>query len=201
MDIKLRSPGPAVNMLDTHTTEHETTLALRCHDAAFKSCTIEDEEHNALFRIVGASFGKSWSWRRKVYDAKTNAHLFDFRHENLDIKNRWVVEDPAGNKIGSLVHDTQISSNHSAVNATLRNSAGEDVRIAMRPEDAAATTTTLSIDGKPFAFLRKVADNLRRVGGYEDKTIWELRIASAVDLSIIVVLALCRAEMGHVWQQ
>ncbi|KAI1172194.1 hypothetical protein F4777DRAFT_562907 [Nemania sp. FL0916] len=201
MDIKLQSPNPAVNMLGDYVSQKETTLMLHCHDSTFKKATAVDREKHHVFRVEGTTWGTSWSWRRKVFDAAKNQHLFDFRHESLDLKNRWLVEDTTGRKLCSLVHKNQLTANHSAIDATVRTVAGEDVIVAMRPLDGAALTTTISVGDVVIAIIRKVIDNTKTFRGDQDNSVWELRVAPLTDLAMILALAMCRAEMGHVWKQ
>ncbi|GAP84639.1 putative duf567-domain-containing protein [Rosellinia necatrix] len=201
MDMQLQSPSPPVNMLGGHVSQQETILTLRCHDSTFKKVTVVDAEENPVFRVEGSTFGTSWSWRRKVYDAANNQHLFDFRHESFDFKNRWLAEDAAGRKVCSLVHKNQVTTNHSAIDATVRTVAGEDVLVIMRPQDGGALTTTVSVGGTTIATIRKAVDNTKTSRGDDDNSVWELRVAAATDLTMIMALALCRAEMGHVWKQ
>ncbi|KAI1278894.1 hypothetical protein F5Y07DRAFT_359819 [Xylaria sp. FL0933] len=203
MDISLQSPSPPVDMLGSHVSQEETTLTLHCHDSTFKKATVVDAAGNPVFRIEGTTFGTSWSWRRKVFDAIDNRHLFDFRHESLDFKNRWVVEDITGHKLCSLVHKSQLTTNHSAINATVRTVVGEDVLVAMRPRDGAALMATVSVgDSTTIATISKVVDNTSKLfRGDQDKSVWVLRVAAATDLAMITALALCRAEMGHVWKE
>ncbi|RWA12045.1 hypothetical protein EKO27_g3073 [Xylaria grammica] len=201
MDVKLQSPVPPVNMLGDHVSQQETTLRLHCHDSSFKNATVVDAEGKPVFRVEGATFGTSWSWRRKVFDATTNQHLFDFRHESLDIKNRWVVEDTTGRKLCSIVHKNQLTTNHSAVDATVRTRVGEDVLVTMRPQDEAALMTTISVDGTAIATIHMDSGKATTFGRDQDNSVWELRVAAATDLTMIIALALCRAEMRHVWWQ
>lgn len=97
MDVSLESPNPLVNILGgLYVTQEETIPTLQCHNRIFKKATALDAQGKPVFRVEGAAWGTSWSWRRKVFDASDNLHLFDFRHESLDIKNRWIVEDATG---------------------------------------------------------------------------------------------------------
>ncbi|KAI0506243.1 hypothetical protein F5B22DRAFT_473586 [Xylaria bambusicola] len=201
MDISLQSPTPPVEILSGYVSEDEKTLALHCHDDTFKAATVFNAEGNPVFRVEGTSFGKSWSWRRKVFDAAYDRHLFDFRHENFDFKNRWVLEDNTGRKFGSFVHKSQLTTNHSAIDATVRTTAGEDVLVTMRPRDAAALTVAVTVNDTTIAAIGKVADNRNTLSHKGDSTVWSIRVAAATDLTLIVALALCRAEMGHVWNQ
>ncbi|KAI1757546.1 hypothetical protein F4782DRAFT_525356 [Xylaria castorea] len=57
---------------------------------------------------------------RKVFDTTSNWHLFYSRHESLDSKTRWVIEDAKGYKLHSRLRKKQLTSNHSVVDATVR---------------------------------------------------------------------------------
>ncbi|KAI0122040.1 tubby C-terminal-like domain-containing protein [Daldinia grandis] len=200
METPLQTPNPPVNIFNSYVSPEQATLNVYCHDRIFKSVTVTDSTGQPVFRVEGTKFGTSWSWRRKVLDS-SNTHIFDFRHKSVDIKNGWVIENPNGDKLCSLVHKSQITHSHSAIDATVRTQAGEEVLVIMRPNDHAALTTTISVDGAAIATIRKVEDNDLASLGTRDRSVWEVRVASGVDLSLILILMLCRAEMGHVWRQ
>ncbi|KAI1474294.1 hypothetical protein K445DRAFT_315547 [Daldinia sp. EC12] len=200
MEAPLQTPSPPVNIFNDYVSSQETTLNVYCHDRIFERVTVTDSAGQALFRVEGTKFGTSWSWRRKIFDS-SNTHLFDFRHKSIDIKNSWVIENPNGDKICSLVHKSQVTRDHSAVDATVRTQAGEEVLVTMRPNDHSALTSTISVGGTVIATIRKVEDNDVSNLGNRDRTVWEVKTASGVDLSLMVILILCRAEMAHVWRQ
>jgi hypothetical protein len=172
-------------MLGDHVSQQETAFMLYCHDSTFKKVTVLDAAEKPIFRAEGTKWGTSWSWRRKVFDTTNDRHLFDFRHESFDFKNRWVVEDAGGRKLCSLVHKNQVTSQHSAVDATVRTAVGEDVLVTMRPQDDAALTTTVRVGDTAVATIRKVVDNTKAVNGDRDKSVWEVRVAAAVDLTLV----------------
>ncbi|KAI0390907.1 hypothetical protein F5Y17DRAFT_37068 [Xylariaceae sp. FL0594] len=201
MDVQLESPNPPVNVLEGYVTQQETRLIVTCHDRVFEKVTVTDGDKKPLFRIEGTKWGTSWSWRRKAFDANGNNHLFDFRHESVSLKNNWVIEDPSGRKLASLVHKSQVTSEHSAINATVRTITGEDVLVQMRQHDRAALMTTISTGDTPIASIQKVIDNTKARKSGVVQTVWDVRVAAGVDLSMILMLALCRAEMAHVWKQ
>ncbi|KAI8963433.1 tubby C-terminal-like domain-containing protein [Daldinia sp. FL1419] len=200
METQLQTPSPPVNVFKDYVSTQHTTLNIYCHDRIFKRVTVTDSTGQTLFRVEGTSFGTSWSWRRKVLDGSDN-HIFDFRHKSIDIKNGWIIENPDGDKLCSLVHKSQLTHSHSAVDATVRTQFGEEVLVIMRPNDHAALNATISVDDKAIATIRKVEDNDLARLGTRDRTVWEVQVASGVDLSLILILALCRAEMAHVWRQ
>ncbi|OTB13780.1 hypothetical protein K445DRAFT_319672 [Daldinia sp. EC12] len=201
METPLQTPNPPVNMLDGYVSQEQVMLTMYCHDSSFKSVTVLDGEGNPIFRVEGTTFGTSWSWRRRVWDSKKDCRIYDFRHNSLDIKNGWVVETPEGRKLCSLQHQSQVTRNHSSVDATVRTEAGEDVLVLMRPNGMAAITTTITVGDATIATIHKVEDNLPGSRGGRERSVWAVRIAPGVDMSLIMVMALCRAEMGHVWKQ
>ncbi|RYP42978.1 hypothetical protein DL770_011899 [Monosporascus sp. CRB-9-2] len=185
MEIPLQTPNPQVNMLASYISEQEMTFIVYCHDSTFKHVTAEDSKGQPLFRVEGTTFGTSWSWRRKVYDSSNDHLLFDFRHHSLDIKNGWVVESPTGRKLCSLVHEAQITTKHSAIDATVHTESGEQVLILMRPNDQGALTVTIGVDGAVIATIRKAEDNDMPFRGRRNRSVWEVRVASGVDLSLV----------------
>ncbi|OTA99140.1 hypothetical protein M426DRAFT_325388 [Hypoxylon sp. CI-4A] len=203
MDIPLQAPNPPVNLLGDHVSQTEIKLIVRCHDPGFKDTTILDSAGQTIFKATGTAFGTSWSLRRKLWDSVNDRHVFDFRHNSFDLKNGWVVESPDGQKICSLEHKTQITSEHSNIDATVRTKAGEQVLVAMRQNDYSALITTVRIGDATIASIHKVEDNVQRFKerAHQDRSVWEVRVAPGVDLSLVMVMVLCRVEMCHVWQQ
>ncbi|RYP08987.1 hypothetical protein DL764_001555 [Monosporascus ibericus] len=184
-------------MLTSYISEQEITFVVYCHDSTFKHVTVTDSKGQPMFHVNGTTTGTSWSWRRKVYDSSSDHVLFDFRHHNIDIKNGWVVESPTGRKLCSLVHKAQITTKHSAIDATVHTESGEQVLVLMRPNDLGALIVTISVGGTAIATIRKVEANDRVIRGKRNRSVWEVRVASGVDLSLVMVMVLCRAEMGH----
>ncbi|KAF2997735.1 hypothetical protein E8E14_003128 [Neopestalotiopsis sp. 37M] len=199
MNITLQTPTPAVLMTDKFVSTSEVTFTVHCHDSTFKKVTVFDSSEQELFRVEGSAFGTSWSWRRKVLDA-TGRNLYDFRHHKFDNKNGWVVESPDGQKLCSLEHAAFLKKGHAAITAIVRTTAGEDVQIEMTPMDHSALTTTIGVGGSLFAAITKVEDNNISFRAGKDRSVWSVRAAPGVDLSLLLAMALCRAEMGHVWK-
>ncbi|RYP78056.1 hypothetical protein DL771_000749 [Monosporascus sp. 5C6A] len=190
MEIPLQTPNPPVNMLTSYISEQEMTFIVHCHDRTFKHVTAADSNGQPLFHVKGTTPGTSWSWRRKVYDSSNDHLLFDFRHHSLDIKNGWVIESPTGRKLCSLVHKAQITSKHSAIDATVHTESGEQVLVLMRPNDHGALTVTISVGGTAIATIRKAEDNDLVILGKRNRSVWEVRVASGVDLSLVMRLRL-----------
>ncbi|KAH9904423.1 hypothetical protein F4778DRAFT_732413 [Xylariomycetidae sp. FL2044] len=203
MDITLQTPDPPVHMLSGYTSDREASFMVHCHDTFFRRVTMTSEgAAGKTFRVDGSVLGSSWSWRRKVLDGETGAHVFSVRHRSFDLlKNGWVVESPDGKRLCSLAHKTQITSEHSAIDGTVRTVEGEEVLVTMRHEDSGARLTRVSVGDVTFASIRKYEDNYMVPRGGRARSVWEVRVAAGVDLSLVMVMVFCRAEMSHVWRQ
>ncbi|KAI1859040.1 hypothetical protein JX265_010517 [Neoarthrinium moseri] len=177
MEIDLQSPSPPT----------------------FKNVTVLGKDGHPIFKVEGTAWGTSWSWRRKLIDSAGH-HVCDFRHNSFDIKNGWTVEGPSGQKIVSLVHTAFLKKGHAAVTATVRTTAGEDVSVEMSPRDRAALLVTIEVGGSTIASITKIADNRYVFGDPRDRSVWNVNVAAGVDLSLVMIMAMCRAEMGHVWK-
>lgn len=219
----LTTPKPPVIMLDGHTRTTETSFTVECHDRAFNLVTaaLDTPPNEPLFRAE-SKLGTSWSWRRKVFSAgpggdaaaAAQEHLFDFRHHSVDPKNRWLVEAADDKRqLAELVHAKQVTSvGHSDINATVRTTAGEDVVVSMRRSGSASVAfedMSLSVGDTTFAHIQKIAYTppvglVGKVIGESVKSpssVWKATVAEGVDMSLVMVMVLCRAEMCHVWKK
>ncbi|KAF3014715.1 hypothetical protein E8E14_007345 [Neopestalotiopsis sp. 37M] len=170
-------------MLRGHVTADATTFTVHCHDRIFKQVTVVDNDGRALFRCEGQSYGSSWSWRRKVYDG-TGQYLFDLRHNNIDIKNGWVVETPMKQKVCSLDFTSFWTKGPAAITATVRTQPGENVVVKTHPQDRSALTTAIRVDGISFASITKLEDNDAVHMEGRDRSVWRINVAPGVDLSL-----------------
>lgn len=222
----LTTPKPPVNMLEGYTSTRETSFTVECHDRVFNLVTtaLDAPPNEPLFRAE-SKLGTSWSWRRKVYDqsssadgdegdAATQKHIFDFRHASADPKNRWLVEAADDKRqLAELVHKKQVTSvGHSDIDATVRTTAGEDVVVSMRRSGSASVEfedMSLSVGDTKFASIQKVAYTppvglVGKIVGESVKSpssVWKATVAEGVDMSLVMVMVLCRAEMCHVWKK
>ncbi|KAH7309824.1 hypothetical protein B0I35DRAFT_440689 [Stachybotrys elegans] len=196
MDTALQTPNPAVTLLSDYESTQESVLLMTCYDLYFKKVEVSDGSGNRLFTVNGKTFS-SWSWRRTVTDHK-DEHLFDLR--KIGFGGRWTVEDPSKQTICDLEHKKRFTE-PVAVDATVHTQAGDQVLVVMRPNDYAATTTTVSVSDTTIAVISKVVDNIQAYKTDKERSVWKAKIAGGVDLSLILIMMLCRAEMGHVWKQ
>lgn len=140
----LQPARPCLTMMRTGkfvVTEKETVLTVLCHDRLQSRVSIA-VENQRLFRVEGARWGTSWSWRRKVFDDVTGAHMFDFRHDSVSLKNGWIIHNAENQKLCSLVHRKFFTKTHSAIVATIYTQNGQDVTVDMQPRDGCKTPTS-----------------------------------------------------------
>lgn len=222
----LATPQPPIVMLEGYTSTKETSFMVDCHDSVFNLVTtrLDTPPNEPLFRVE-SKLGTSWSWRRKVYDqtsdsegadggAATQKHIFDFRHASMDPKNRWLVEAADDRRhLAELVHKKQLTSmGHSDIDAVVRTTAGEDVIVSMRRSRSAGVEfedMCLTVGDTTFALIQKVAYTppvglVGKIVGEDVKgpsSVWKATVAEGVDMSLVMVMVLCRAEMCHVWKK
>lgn len=183
MEIALQPPAPPVNMLQGHVTSEETSFMIHCHDKTFKKVTVMGDDGEPLFRVEGAVIGKeTLRMRRKVADP-TGCHLFDFRRHYWS--RGWLVENSDGNRICTLEHTSILKKGPSAVTAKVRTTAGEDVQVEMSPIDKRGLTTKIEVSGSTIATITMVADNPYIFKEPRDRSVWRLRVAAGVDLTLV----------------
>lgn len=207
--IPLQPASPPISMLrgDTYMTKRETMLTILCHDRLQSKMDIYVED-KSLFCVEGAPWGTSWSWRRKVFDASTGADVFDFRHESLSLKNGWTIEESKKEKLCALVHEKFFTKTHSAIVATLRTQAGEDVTAHMQPSDRCtslvsfnpyasaisfggtdrklvAVASTINVGEHRIACIYKIAMETSLIGYDKDRSLYKVHVAPGVDLRLV----------------
>ncbi|KAF2124615.1 hypothetical protein P153DRAFT_349675 [Dothidotthia symphoricarpi CBS 119687] len=178
----------------------EISIFVKCHDRLFVNVTVVDEKDRELFVGGGPGLMKSWSWRRQVKDT-SGVPIFDLRHHGSAMKNLWTVESPDGHLIANLKHIS--AGRRSDLDMVVANEKGkeDDVMLQIRQKDQSAITTQVFFENACIAELQLQESNdisdLRQV----DRSSWKVRIAGGIDPAIVLVIALCRAEMHHVWRQ
>lgn len=202
-------------MLPVHMSGEETSFAVHCGDQMFQNMAVvsDSSPNETLFHVEGATWGTSWIVRRKLYegplDRSPSMHLLGFRHGRLEIKNGWVVEAAGdGRVIVNLTHRDFFTKQHSAINATVHTMAGDKVLVTMRHVADEGAMMDARVGDGTFAIIEKTDNELALVGpvvlafeSSKDKpqSAWKVRVAAGVDLSLVIVFALCRIEMRHVW--
>ncbi|KAJ5435069.1 hypothetical protein N7491_005664 [Penicillium cf. griseofulvum] len=131
--------------------------------------------------------------RRPLKDA-SGQPVFDLRR-----KIGWLVEDASGSKIAELCHNKFFTSQHTAIDGKILSSG---VRVEMRPRDAMGITNYVNIGNATIAEISVHSNNIKkRFVRDRDISVFRVRVAQGVDLSLVVVMAMIRAEMAHVWQK
>lgn len=209
--IPLQPASPPLTMLqgDAYVTDKETVLTVLCHDRLQSRVSIY-MEGKSLFHVEGARWGTSWSWRRRVFEDATGAHLFDFRHESVSLRNGWLIQNGEQEKLCSLVHKKFFTKTHSGIAATLRTQGGEEVMVDMEPSDECkpctdigpenlcnsvrigytdaaivAVATTVSVGNQTVACIYKIAMETSLSGYDKDRSLYKIHVAAGVDLSFV----------------
>ncbi|KAG9698975.1 hypothetical protein KCU95_g16972, partial [Aureobasidium melanogenum] len=196
----------SVALLPGFSRDKAADITVYCHDRTFKSVDVLDDASGETLFKVDSKGATSFSWRRAIYDG-SGRKLFELRHMGYAMKNDWAVEDIEGKRICSLKHVSGMAArNRSNLNAVIHGqSAADDVgnTIEVRPRDRGALSTAVLYQGAELANILNTEANdvfsLEKKG--LDRTVWKARINNGVDISFILVVVLCLAEMEHVWRQ
>lgn len=182
MDAELRAPTSPVCLTEGNMTEQESVFWVRCHDRHLQHTTIAANDGEKLFYVEGKGGYRSWTFRRPLKDA-LGRPVFDLRRYATDPKMRWFVDDPNGNKIAELSHKKFFTSAHTAIDANIFSSGA---LVEMRPRDAMAATTYINIGGVTIAEISLHMNNTtKRFGRVQDVSVFRVRVAEAVDLSLV----------------
>ncbi|KAH6226866.1 hypothetical protein HBI15_088950 [Parastagonospora nodorum] len=184
---------------DVPIAQEETSIFIKCHDQMFSKVTVVDDRGQELFVGGGEGLMKSWSWRRQIKDT-AGLPLFDLRHHGWAMKNLWTVESPDGGQMAELRHVSD--ARRSDLDMFLKGKeGGEDVVLNVRQKDHSAITTQVYFGDRCVAELLLQESNDITDLSCVDRSSWRVRIAGGVDPAVILVIALCRAEMHHIWRQ
>ncbi|KAH7346157.1 hypothetical protein BKA65DRAFT_584993 [Rhexocercosporidium sp. MPI-PUGE-AT-0058] len=131
--------------------------------------------------------------------------LFELRHANYLTENNWLVEAPSGRVLAKIKHVSRFAKERSALDVTILNEAdaGREVELLVRPQDfgAISTVVTTAVQGVCIGEIKLTGSNDISDLSQADRSTWEVRVAGGVDLALVLVIALCRAEMHHVYRK
>ncbi|KAJ6133112.1 hypothetical protein N7471_008327 [Penicillium samsonianum] len=193
MDADLQAPPSPVCLTEGHTTEQESVVWVRVHDRHLQDITIARDDGKKLFSVEGPGGYSSMTLRRPLKDV-SGRPVFDLRR-----KMGWFVEDASGNKIAEFCHKKFFTSQHTAIDGKILSSGA---LVEMRPRDAMGMTNYVNIGNVTIAEISVHSNNIKkRFVRNRDISVFRVRVAQGVDLSLVVLMAMIRAEMAHVWQK
>ncbi|KAK0120341.1 hypothetical protein ONS95_011746 [Cadophora gregata] len=203
MDVTLEPPAAPLATTDYPIPKSEVTFTVNCHDRYFKHVTITDSSGQELFSAESPGI-KSWSWRRTV-KGTSGLPLFELRHFNYLSENNWLVKSPSGRELAKIKHMSRFAKQHSALDVKFRNEAAGDedagVELHVRPQDRHAITTLVKFKETCVAVIQLTGSNDVHDLSVADRSTWCVRVDAGVDLALILVLVLCRAENHHVFRK
>ncbi|KAJ6086621.1 hypothetical protein N7467_005535 [Penicillium canescens] len=176
MDAELQAPPTPVCLTEDHMTEQECVVWVRVHDRHLQEITIAGNDGEKLFSDASG---------RPVFDLRR--------------KMGWHVEDASGNEIAALRHKKFFTPQHTAVDGKILSSGA---LVEMRPRDAMGITNYVNIGNVTIAEISVHLNNVKkRFVRDRDISVFRVRVAKGVDLSLVVLMSMIRAEMAHVWQK
>ncbi|KAJ5766116.1 uncharacterized protein N7511_003732 [Penicillium nucicola] len=192
MDAQLQAPPESVLLAKGYTTEQECVIWVRVHDQHLQKIDVINDHGERLFSVEGPGSYSSMTLRRPLKDA-SGQPVFDLRR-----KLGWHAEDLSGNHIAEVAHKKFFTSKHTAVDARILSSGAV---VEMRPRDAMGLTNYVNIGNFTIAEISFHSNNIKeRFARDRDISVFRVRVAEGADLSLVVLMALVRAEMAHVWR-
>ncbi|EEA21741.1 hypothetical protein TMatcc_008836 [Talaromyces marneffei ATCC 18224] len=201
METILEPQAFPVAITDGFIQAGETTIIMQCHDRLFNDVDVRDQSNELLFTVESKGVN-SMSWRRTVKDV-TGTPLFQLRKLfKYGVDRKWSVEDPSGLELCSLRHVSTFRQFH-ALDVTVLNQAdgGKESAVNVRPKDQVGITVQVKIRGATVAEIQMTEANHSHINFTEDRSVWKAHVAGGVDLTLIIAIMLCRAEMQHSWKQ
>lgn len=113
-------------------------------------------------------------------------------------RDAWGVKSLEGEEICSLRHPSFTSYFTNVFAIDVLDSKSEVVA-KMRPQDQKGLMTTVQMDGVDVVEIQLIGmnDDTKVL----DRTTWKAKVASGVDLVLVVAIMLVRAELQHVWRK
>jgi hypothetical protein len=185
-------------------SEENTTITFRCPDRYLRDAVASNENGNILFTLGAKGLLSSWSVRRTLRSAADDKHILDVRFHNSKMKE-WVVEDPQGRQLCLVKDGVSKVGKATAMQAQVvaEEVVGGHVVVDIHSSDHAGTKTVFRVGEAIIAEMSILENNDISFLGSKglERSAWRIRIASGVDVALILALAYCRAMVLHLWRR
>jgi uncharacterized protein YxjI len=183
-------PAPTITFAsqDSYILTTDSTIEMQCHDRHFRDTVFVDPSGTKLFALDSPALFTSWHVRRSLRDA-AGLQVLQIRHAGNTLLEHWYIEDARGKQLCEagkvLVGD------------------GREVAVDVRAGDHAGSETIFRVDGEVVAEMVLVINNDLSFLGRKglDRSGWRLKVVKGADLAMVAALAVCRAEVLHVYRR
>lgn len=153
-------------------------MVMQCHHRLFKNVDVRDESNDLLFTVTAET--GLLKWDRIVKDANGTL-LFVLNHKGF---RSWHIVLPDRREVAVIKRTRAIAA---AFEVEVRNleDKGKTTIINVIPKDKQGLTTLFMADNAVFAELQLVEANPILLANSADRTVWNIKVASGIDLSLV----------------
>ena len=202
-DTVLSQPPAPISCNSGHMSKGNTTVTFRCPDRYLRDAVASNENGNILFTLGAKGLLSSWSVRRTLRSAADDKHILDVRFHNSKMKE-WVVEDPQGRQLCLVKDGVSMVGKATSMQAQVvaEEVVGGHLVVDIQSSDHSDTKTVFRVGDAIIAEMSILENNDISFLGSKglERSAWRIRIASGVDVALILALAYCRAMVLHLWR-
>jgi uncharacterized protein YxjI len=187
---------------DSYILTTDCTIEMICHDRQFRDTVFVDNSGTTLFALDSPALFTSWHVRRSLRDA-AGLQVLQIRHAGNTLLEHWYIEDARGKQLCEVRGSKAPKSGATVIEGTVLAGDGEEVAVDVRSGDHAGSETIFRVGEEVAAEMTLVKNNDLSFLGRRglDRSGWRLKVVAGADLAMVAALAVCRAEVLHVYRR
>jgi hypothetical protein len=197
-------PAPTITFAsqDSYILTTDSTIEMQCHDRHFRDTVFVDPSGTKLFALDSPALFTSWHVRRSLRDA-AGLQVLQIRHAGNTLLEHWYIEDARGKQLCEAWGSKAAKTGATVIAGKVLVGDGREVAVDVRAGDHAGSETIFRVDGEVVAEMVLVINNDLSFLGRKglDRSGWRLKVVKGADLAMVAALAVCRAEVLHVYRR
>jgi hypothetical protein len=180
----------------------DCSIEMQCHDRQFRDTVFVDNSGTTLFALDSPALFTSWHVRRSLRDA-AGLQVLQIRHAGNTLLEHWYIEDARGKQLCEARGSKAPKTGATVIEGKILAGDGEQVAVDVRSGDHAGSETIFRVGGEVVAEMTLVKNNDLSFLGRKglDRSGWRLKVVAGADLAMVAALAVCRAEVLHVYRR
>jgi uncharacterized protein YxjI len=199
-------PAPVITFAsqDGYILTTDCSIEMRCHDRQFRDTVFVDNSGFTLFALDSPALFTSWHVRRSLRDA-AGLQVLQIRHAGNTLLEHWYIEDARGKRLCEARGRKDSKTGATVIEGLVLAGGGdgEEVAVDVRSGDHAGSETIFRVGEEVVAEMTLVKNNDLSFLGRRglDRSGWRLKVVAGADLAMVAALAVCRAEVLHVYRR
>jgi hypothetical protein len=187
---------------DSYILATDSTIEMQCHDRHFRDTVFVDPSGTKLFALDSPALFTSWHVRRSLRDA-AGLQVLQIRHAGNTLLEHWYIEDARGKQLCEAWGSKAAKTGATVIAGKVLVGDGREVAVDVRAGDHAGSETVFRVGGEVVAEMVLVINNDLSFLGRKglDRSGWRLKVVAGADLAMVAALAVCRAEVLHVYRR